>query len=171
LTRYIAIIDAISERVGGFASWLTLLMVAVGTTNALARYAGKLIGLNLSSNASIELQWQLFSMVFLLGAAATLRRDQHVRVDVLYGRLSKRNQAWLDLVGGVFFLVPFCIFGLVMCWPAVRNSWAVLEVSPDPGGLVRYPIKAMMLACFGLLLLQGSAEIARRVHFLRGGER
>lgn len=167
MARIIAIIDAISERAGTIAGWLTLLMVLVGAFNAVARYGGKFIGVNLSSNAYIELQWYLFSMVFLLGSAATLRRDQHVRVDVLYSRLSVRSKAWLDLMGGILFLLPFCLFGLLMCWPSVRNSWAVSEVSPDPGGLLRYPIKTMMLVCFGLLGAQGVSEIAKRIQIIR----
>jgi len=145
-------------------------MVLVGSFNAVARYSGKFIGLNLSSNAYIELQWQLFSMIFLLGAAATLQRDQHVRVDVLYSRLSIRNKAWLDIIGGLIFLLPFCAWSLFLCWPAVRNSWAVLEVSPDPGGLVRYPIKTMMMVCFALLFAQGCAEIGKRILILKGDE-
>ena len=113
----------------------------MGAFNAVARYLGKSIGLNLSSNAYIEAQWYLFSAVFLLGAAHTLQRDQHVRVDVLYGRLTARKKAWIDIIGTVCFLIPFCLFGLVISIPAVRNSWAVLEGSPDPGGLARYPLK------------------------------
>jgi TRAP-type mannitol/chloroaromatic compound transport system permease small subunit len=163
-------IDALAERLGGLVGWLTLGMVLVGAFNAVARYLGKFIGMNLSSNAYIEAQWYLFSAVFLLGAAHTLQRDQHVRVDVLYGRLSKRGKAWLDSAGTVLFLIPFCIFGLVISFPAVRNSWAVLEVSPDPGGLPRYPIKTLMLVCFGLLLLQAISELIKRVRTLRGGQ-
>ena len=160
MDRFIAITESISERIGRIVGWLTLAMVVIGAFNAVARYAGKSIGLNLSSNAYIEGQWYLFSLIFLLGAAHTLQRDQHVRVDVLYGRLSKRAQAKIDLAGTLLFLIPFCIFGLVVCLPTVKNSWSVLEVSPDPGGLPRYPIKTMMLVCFGLLLLQSLSELS-----------
>ena len=161
-------IDAVNGGIGRIVGWLVLAMVAVGAFNALARYAGRFVEQQLSSNAYIELQWYLFSMLFLLGAAHTLQRDQHVRVDVLYGRLTKRAKAWIDLLGGLFFLLPFCVFGLWMSYPSVRNSWKVLEISPDPGGLPRYPIKTMILVCFALLFLQGISEIAKRVDILWG---
>ena len=169
MAQIIAIIEGISERTGRIVGWLTLAMVLLGAFNAVARYAGKTIGLNLSSNAYIEGQWYLFSLVFLLGAAHTLQRDQHVRVDVLYGRLSRRSKAKIDLAGTLLFLIPFCLFGLVICFPTVRNSWAVWETSPDPGGLPRYPIKTMLLACFGLLLIQSVSEIVKRIEIIRGG--
>lgn len=167
LNRLSTLIDAASDRVGSLVGWLTLAMVVLGAFNAVARYLGKSIALNLSSNAYIEAQWYLFSAIFLLGAAHTLQRDQHVRVDVLYGRLSARRKAWIDIVGTVSFLIPFCLFGLIITIPAVRNSWAVLEVSPDPGGLPRYPIKTLMLVCFGLLLLQAISELIKRVRTIR----
>ena len=170
MTQIIAIIEGISERTGRIVGWLTLAMVVIGAFNAVARYAGKTIGLNLSSNAYIEGQWYLFSLIFLLGAAHTLQRDQHVRVDVLYGRLSRQAKAKIDLAGTLLFLIPFCLFGLIICFPTVRNSWAVWEVSPDPGGLPRYPIKTMLLVCFGLLLLQSVSEIFKRIRIIRGGE-
>jgi TRAP-type mannitol/chloroaromatic compound transport system permease small subunit len=159
--------DALSDRLGKFVGWLTLAMIILGAFNAVARYTGKFTGVNLSSNAYIEMQWYLFSLIFLLGAAHTLQRDQHVRVDVLYERLSKRAQARVDLAGGFLFLIPFSVFGLVMCWPTVRNSWSVWEGSPDPGGLPRYPLKSAMLLCFGLLLLQGLSEMVKRIRILR----
>jgi TRAP-type mannitol/chloroaromatic compound transport system permease small subunit len=169
-SRVIRVLDALSERTGSLVRWLTLLMVAVAAFNALARYGGRFIGVNLSSNAWLELQWYLFSVVFLLGAAPTLREDAHVRVDVLYGRLSGRARAWIDLIGSLVFLLPFSIFGLVISWPTVRNSWSILEGSSDPGGLPRYPIKTMILVGFALLLLQGIAETLRNVAILRGRE-
>ena len=167
LYRFSAHMDALSDRIGQLVGWLTLGMVLLGAFNALARYTGKFTGFNLSSNAYIEMQWYLFSLIFLLGAAHTLQRDQHVRVDVLYGRLSRRSQARVDLAGSIVFLLPFSIFGLVMCWPTVRNSWAVWEVSPDPGGLPRYPLKTALLLCFGLLTLQGLSEVIKRIRVLR----
>ena len=167
MNQIIAKIDGFTNCIGSWVGWMTLFMVVVGAFNATARYLGKWVGIHLSSNAYIEAQWYLFSLIFLLGAAHTLQRDQHVRVDVLYGRMNERSRAWLDLVGTVLFLIPFSIFGLFICWPAVRNSWAVYEVSPDPGGLARYPIKTMMLVCFLLLLLQAVSELLKRVQVLR----
>ena len=161
-------IDGLNRRVGALVGWLTLLMVLVGAFNAVARYLDRGGSVRLSSNAWIELQWYLFSLVFLLGAPYALRCNAHVRVDVIYGRLSPRAQAWIDLVGGLVFLLPFCVFALLVSWPAVRESWAVREVSADPGGLARYPIKSAVLVAFVLLALQGVSEIIKRVALLRG---
>ena len=161
-------IDRLNAGVGRLVSWLTLAIVLIGTYNAVTRYLGRYSGLNLSSNAYIELQWYLFSLIFLLGAAYTLRRNAHVRVDVVYSRLSARTRAWIDMVGTVVLLIPFSVFVLVVSWPSVRNSWAVLEVSPDPGGLPRYPLKTVILVAFLLLALQGVAEVIRRAGQLTG---
>lgn len=161
-------IDGLNRRVGALVAWMTLAMVLLGAFNAVARYLDRGGSVRLSSNAWIELQWYLFSLVFLLGAPYALRCNAHVRVDVIYGRLSRRARAWIDLAGGVLFVVPFCAFALWLCWPAVRESWAVRERSPDPGGLARYPIKSAMLVSFALLVLQAVSEIVKRVAFLRG---
>lgn len=165
LTRWI---DRLNEGVGRLAGWVTLAMVLVGAYNAVARYAGRWAGTRLTSNALIELQWYGFALVFLLGAGWALRHGAHVRVDVLYGRLSARAQTWTDLLGGVLLLVPFVALVLWVSWAPVAQSWALGEVSPDPGGLPRWPIKAVVLAGFALLLLQGLAEIARAAARLVG---
>ena len=170
LLRIADAIDRSTDRLGRTVAWLALVMVLIGAFNAIARYAGRFLGLNLSSNAYIELQWYLFSLLFLLGGAHVLSLDAHVRVDVLYGRLGARARAWIDLAGGVLFLVPFTLATMWFSWPAVRNSWVVREGSPDPGGLPRYPIKTVILIGLGLLLLQGVATILHRVAFLRGYE-
>ena len=161
-------IDRVNERIGRAVYWLGLLMVLIGTFNAAARYLGRYLGVNLSSNAYIELQWYMFSLIFLLGAAYTLKQDAHVRVDVLYTRLSERARAWIDVLGLLLFLIPFSILAIWASWPSVRNSWAILETSPDPGGLPRYPIKTMIPLAFLLLILQGIAEAIKRIAFLRG---
>lgn len=161
-------IDALNRTVGRAVAWLTFAMVLLGAYNAVARYFDRAVGGGLSSNAYVELQWYLFSLVFLLGAPYALRADAHVRVDVLYGRLGPRGKAWIDLVGGLLFLIPFCVFALVVSWPTVRDSWAVREVSPDPGGLARYPIKAAVLVAFALILLQGVSETVKRAGRLMG---
>jgi TRAP-type mannitol/chloroaromatic compound transport system permease small subunit len=163
-------IDRLNGWVGRGARWLTLAMVLVGAFNAVARYTDPLTGWGLSSNAYIEGQWYLFSLVFLLGAAYTLREDEHVRVDVLYERLSPRGRAWINLAGTVLFLMPFCVVMLWVTWPAVQTSWQLLEQSPDPGGLPRYPIKAVVLVAFALLLLQGVAMAIKQVAVLVNGE-
>lgn len=163
-------VDRLSDLAGHAVRWLVGAMVLVGAFNAVARYVSRWTGSNLSSNAYIELQWYLFSIVFLLGASYALRHDAHVRVDVLYGRLSARGRAWIDLLGTVLFLLPFSVFMLAVSWPSVAASWRVREVSPDPGGLPRYPVKALILAAFVLLILQGLAEAAKRVRVIRGAE-
>ena len=155
--------DRLNERLGAAVAWLTLAMVLIGAYNAVARYLGRFIGRDLSSNTYVEAQWYLFSLVFLLGAAWALKRDGHVRVDVLYGRLPARARAWIDVLGTVLFLLPFCALMLFLCWPYVANSFAVREGSPDPGGLARWPIKGVMLIAFALLFLQGVAELARHL--------
>jgi TRAP-type mannitol/chloroaromatic compound transport system permease small subunit len=168
LLRVSAALDRLNHGIGRAASWLVLLMVLLGAFNAIARYLGRFVGMQLSSNAYLELQWYMFSLIFLLGAAYTLRHDAHVRVDVLFARLSARGRAWVNLLGTALLLMPFCVFMLVVTWPPVRNSWRIHEGSPDPGGLPRYPLKALILVCFTLLLLQGIAELIREVAALRG---
>lgn len=160
-------IDRINDRIGRIVYWLGLVMVLIGAYNAIARYVDRFTGWSLSSNTYIELQWYLFSILFLLGAAYTLKHDDHVRVDVFYGRLSRRGKAWINLIGTLVFLFPFCMLMLVMSWPSVANSWAVLEMSPDPGGLPRYPIKTIIPIAFILLMLQGTSMVVRQIVILK----
>lgn len=161
-------IDRLAERTGRMVYWLTLAMVLIGSYNAIARYTDRYTGLGLSSNTWLELQWYLFSLVFLLGAAYGLKHDVHVRVDVIYERLSRRGRAWINLLGTALFLFPFSVLMLVMSWPMVRNSWAVWEQSSDPGGLPRYPIKTLIPIAFLLLIVQGVALTIEQVAVLRG---
>jgi len=161
-------IDAFSDWVGRTVAWLALLMTLIGAFNAVARYVSRDLGVSLSSNALIELQWYLFSALFLLGGAYALRHGAHVRVDVLYSRLSPRGRAWINLVGAVIFLVPFCLLMIWVSWPAVVNSWSIWEQSPDPGGLPRYPIKTLVPLAFLLLLAQAVAEIVKNAARLTG---
>ena len=161
-------IDRFNERAGRVIYWCTLGMVLVGAFNTIIRYVDRFTGWGLSSNFYIELQWYLFSVVFLLAAAYTLKHDAHVRADVLYGYLSRKWQAWIDLVGTVVFMIPFCLFVLWVSWPAVRRSWEILEVSPDPGGLPRYPIKTVVLIAFVLLISQAVSETIKNIGIIRG---
>ena len=163
LARCAGAIDALNERIGRAVSWLALVMVLVGAWNAVARYLGRFVGVDLSSNGFIEAQWYMFSLLFLLGAGYTLKEDAHVRVDVLYGRLSPRWKARIDVAGVLLFLLPFCVFGVSVSWEWVLNSWSDREVSPDPGGLPRYPLKAMVPLAFLLLGLQGVAMFLQRL--------
>lgn len=170
LTRISGWIDATTDWIGRGVGWLTLAMVLIGAFNALARSIGTKIGAQLGSNIWLEAQWYLFAMVFMLGAAATLRHDKHVRVDVFYGRLTEKGRAWVNLVGTVTLLLPFCVLSTWACWDYVLNSWAAAEQSPDPDGLPRYPLKAMILLTFGLLALQGLSTLCKSLVVLSGGE-
>lgn len=161
-------IDRLNDGVGRVVYWMTLAMVLVGAYNAIVRYLGKSIGMNLSSNAYIEMQWYMFSLVFLLGAGYTLTHNAHVRVDVLYGRLSAKGKAWINIMGTILFLLPFCVIMIVVSWESVLNSWRVMEISPDPGGLPRYPIKSVVLIAYALLILQGLSELIKNTAVIRG---
>lgn len=160
--RVVAAIDRLNETVGRVVPWLLVALVAIGAFNAIARYAGRSLGLDLSSNVYLELQWYLFSAVFLLGGAYTLKHRAHVRVDVLYDRLPARARGWIDRVGLLVLLIPFSIFMLVVSWDPVSHSISLAEQSPDPGGLPRYIVKPLVPLGFALLLLQGVAEALRR---------
>lgn len=169
MERIFTWIEHLSEWIGRLVSWLVLVVVLVGSWNAAARYLGKGLGVELSANALQDMQWFGFSLVFLLGAAWTLQRDEHVRVDVIYHRLPERTRAWINVAGHALFLIPFCLVLIWASWPMVRDAWAIREQSPDPGGLPRFPIKAALPAGFALLLAQGLATLARELRRARGG--
>lgn len=157
------LIDGLSERVGQLISWLVLIAVVVSTGNALIRYA-----FNIGSNAFLELQWYLFAGVFLLGASWTLKRNEHIRIDVVVGRFSARTHAWIDIFGGIFFLMPLC---LIVLYDAIPFAWLSLssgEMSTNAGGLIVWPAKMLIPLGFGLLMLQGIAELIKRFAFLAG---
>ena len=163
LLRISARIDGLNAWIGRSVAWLGLVAVLVCTGNATARYA-----LNVGSNAWLELQWYLNSAVFLLVAAYALKRNEHVRIDVLSGKLSPRAQAWIDIFGGLFFLLPTVAIIAWYSWPSLVNSWQIQEYSSDPGGLVRWPVRLLIPVAFTLLGLQGISEVIKRVAFLRG---
>ena len=163
-------VDQLTQRLGRLLSWLAVVMVLIGAFNALGRYASRALGANLSSNGLLEAQWYLFALIFLLGAAPTLAADRHVRVDVYYGRLSPRRKAWIDLIGCLVLMLPFCIFAFATSLSFVGSSWAVWEVSPDPGGLPRWPIKTAIPVAFALLTIQGLVFALGRLEVLVGGE-
>ena len=163
LHRIAARIDRCNAAIGKGASLLVLVMLVIGGWNVVGRYLGAMMGRNLSSNAFIEAQWYLFALVFLLGSAWTLQRNGHVRVDVLQSRWRPGRRALADLVGTLLFLLPFCLLMVVVSWGPVQSSWHILEQSPDPGGLPRYPLKAMLPLSFLLLLLQGIANVIHRL--------
>lgn len=156
-------IDGINERIGRAVGWLTLAACLVSAGNAAVRYL-----FNASSNAWLEIQWYMFGAMFLLAAGYALRHDGHVRVDIIYHRLSVRGRAWVDLLGGLLFLLPMALLIGWLSWPVFLQSWTIGEMSPDPGGLIRWPVKLLVPLGFGLLALQGVAEIIKRVGTLTG---
>jgi TRAP-type mannitol/chloroaromatic compound transport system permease small subunit len=158
-----SLIDALNERVGRTVYWLILVMVVVSAGNATVRYL-----FNTSSNAWLEVQWYLFSVVFLLSAGYTLLKNEHIRIDVVTGRMSRRVQLWIDILGTIFFLFPMTLLILKLSWPMVAESFARNEMSGDAGGLLRWPVKAMIPLGFGLLLLQGLSELIKKIAILNG---
>jgi TRAP-type mannitol/chloroaromatic compound transport system permease small subunit len=156
-------IDAITERVGRFVYWLVLIVVLISAANAIVR---KLF--NYSSNAYLEIQWYLFSVIFLFGAGYTLLRNEHVRIDILSGRLSARAQNWIDVVGIVLFLWPMSFVIMWLSWPLFVDSLARHEVSSNAGGLLIWPARLMMPIGFALLIMQSVSELIKRIAFLRG---
>jgi len=156
-------IDGMSERIGRLVYWLVLAVVLISAANASVRKA-----FNYSSNAFLEIQWYLFSGVFLLCSAWTLLRNEHIRIDVIAGRLSKRTQTWIDVFGTVFFLLPMA--GLIL-YEAVPWAWRAVqsgEISASAGGLILWPAKVLVPIGFVLLILQGLSELVKRIAFLRG---
>jgi len=163
LLRLSRAIDWLNEQVGHLVYWLVLAAVVVSAGNAVVRYT-----FDMSSNAWLELQWYLFSAVFLLAAGYTLLHNEHVRIDVLYGHLPPRMRAWIDLLGSVFFLLPMALIIMVLSWPIVVESIERNEYSSDAGGLLRWPVKILIPIGFFLLVLQGVSEIIKRIGFLSG---
>ncbi len=156
-------IDALNEWVGRAVYWLVLIVALVSAGNAASRY-----GLGASSNAWLEAQWYLFSAIFLLAAGYTLKHNGHVRIDVIYGRLAPRSRALIDLVGTLLFLLPMTLLIMWLSWAGFAESYAIGEVSPDAGGLLRWPVKLLIPLGFALLALQGLSEIIKRIAFLAG---
>jgi TRAP-type mannitol/chloroaromatic compound transport system permease small subunit len=162
------VIDLVNTALGRVVTWLVLVMTLIGAYNAVMRTLDKQLGTQLSSNTYLELQWYLFSIVFLYGAAYTLKEDGHVRVDVLFSRFSERTRAWIDLLGTLLFLIPFSFILLYVALPWVANAVRIMEMSPDPGGLPRWPIKLALPIAFGILILQGVSQAIKSAAFLRG---
>jgi TRAP-type mannitol/chloroaromatic compound transport system permease small subunit len=156
-------IDWLNEKVGRIAVWAVLVSCLVSAVNATLRYL-----ISSSSNAWLELQWYLFGVMVLLGAPFVLKVNEHVRVDVVYSRLTPRRQAMVDLFGLVFFLMPAAILLAWMSWPWFVDSYVNNEMSSNAGGLVRWPVKLLLPLGFGLLMLQGISEIIKRIAYLRG---
>jgi TRAP-type mannitol/chloroaromatic compound transport system permease small subunit len=160
LTR---IIDRVSRVAGVIATVLVLTACLVSAGNAISRYS-----FSASSNAWLEVQWYMFAGMVLLGAAETFRRNEHVRVDLIYGSVSHRTREWIDLIGGVVFLMPVCVIMIWFTWPVFVESWRLNEMSSSAGGLIRWPVQLLLPVGFALLMLQGLSEIIKRGAALSG---
>lgn len=157
------LIDRLNEFIGKWISWAILAAVLVSATNAVIRKA-----FNMSSNAWLEMQWYLFGAAFLLAAAYTLKQNEHIRVDIVYGMFSRRTQHWIDLFGHVFFLMPFVLLMIYYFTPYFLLSYRSGEVSTNSGGLIIWPAKFLLLAGFALLGIQGISEIIKKIAIMRG---
>jgi len=157
------LIDRLNEWVGKIVYWLILAAVLVSAGNAIIRYT-----FDRSSNAWLELQWYLFSAVFILCAGYTLLRNEHIRIDIIAGRLSKRTQTWIDIVGGLVALLPMTLIIMALSWPIFTDSFGRGEMSLNAGGLIQWPFKLLVPVGFFLLALQAISEIIKRIAFLRG---
>lgn len=156
-------IDAVTEAIGKSVAWLILIAILVSAINATVRKI-----FNVSSNAWLELQWYLYGGAFLLAAANTLRHNEHIRIDILYGALKRRNQHWIDLLGHIFFLMPFVVLMDIYLLPWTLKSIRDGEMSSSAGGLILWPAKALILGGFVLLTIQGISEIIKKIAIMRG---
>ena len=156
-------VDKLNERIGLTVSWLVLAAVLISAANAVVRKA-----FNVSSNSFLEIQWYLFSVVFLFCAGYTLLRNQHVRIDVIAGRLSPQAQAWIDILGTIFFLMPMAITIMWLSWPVFVQAYVRHEVSTNAGGLLIWPARLLVPIGFFLLVIQGLSELIKRLAFLQG---
>lgn len=163
LLSFSALIDALNEKIGNFCNWLVLLACVVSAGNAMVRYA-----YDTSSNAWLEIQWYMFAVIVMLGASYTMKRNEHVRVDIFYMTLSRRGQLWVDILGTLVFLLPTCTILAWLSWPFFMQSFNVNEHSSNAGGLLRWPIKLVLPVGFALVALQGLSELIKRVAFLNG---
>ncbi|PWC39676.1 sugar transporter [Azospirillum sp. TSO35-2] len=163
LLRLSGLIDAVNDGIGKLVYWLVLVAVVVSSANAVIRYA-----LNTSSNAWLELQWYLFSAVFLLCAGYTFQRNEHIRIDIILGRFSKKVQAAVDVFGIIVFMFPMTLIIMVLSWPMFMDSFHTNEMSSDAGGLIRWPAKFLIPAGFFLLTAQGVSELIKRIAYLTG---
>ncbi|MGH8736505.1 MAG: TRAP transporter small permease subunit [Burkholderiales bacterium] len=163
LLRLSRAIDWLNEQVGHLVYWLVLAAVLISSANATSRYL-----LNKTSNGWLEMQWYLFAAIFLLCSGYTFLHNEHIRIDVVSQRFSRRTRIWIDIFGTLFFMLPMTTFIMILGWSMFKESYMVHEVSADPGGLVRWPVKLLVPAGFFLLTLQGLSELVKRIAFLMG---
>ena len=157
------VIDAISKKLGQIADYLVLFCALISAGNAIIRYL-----FSYSSNGWLEIQWYMFAGMVLLGASYTLKMNEHVRVDLVYGAVSDRTRLWIDIVGIIFFLLPVCLYFTFACWPFFLSSYVGGEMSPNASGLIRWPVKLLLVVGFAFLFLQGISELIKRIAALVG---
>ena len=175
IRKYMQFVDKLTDALGALSAYLVIILVAIGFANVVLRYVGRFVGMRLTSNLFIELQWYLYSLVFFFGFAYILKHNINVRVDFWYANQSPKRRALIDFIGHLIALIPFCILGIVVTYNPVMASWGLRpngtwgtwELSPDPSGLPRAPIKSMILVAFITLLLQASVEMIRLFAVLR----
>jgi TRAP-type mannitol/chloroaromatic compound transport system permease small subunit len=158
LLKLSSAIDWLNEKFGTAATWLVLFACLISAGNATSRYL-----FSESSNGWLEIQWYMFGGMVLLGAPYTLQRNEHVRVDLVYGMVSERTQIWIDIIGGFLFLLPICVLLTYFTWPWFVESWNLNESSSNAGGLLRWPVKLLLPVGFALMALQGVSEIIKRI--------
>jgi TRAP-type mannitol/chloroaromatic compound transport system permease small subunit len=163
LLAFSRVVDAVNHRFGNLAEWLVMISCLISAGNAFSRYA-----FGISSNAWLEIQWYMFAGVVLLGASYTLKKNEHVRVDIVYSNVSTRRQIGIDIFGTILFLLPATLILTYLSWPIFYNSWSIGEVSSNAGGLIRWPAKILLPIGFALLSLQGISELIKRIAMLTG---
>jgi len=163
LLAFSRFVDWINQSIGKFCDWLVLLACLVSSVNAMMRY-----GYDISSNAWLEVQWYMYAAIVMLGASYTLKKNEHVRVDIIYMMLSRRGQILLDIAGIIVFMLPVCMLLGWLSWPFFMQSFSVNEWSSNAGGLLRWPVKFLIPLGFGLLTLQGISELIKRIAALNG---
>jgi TRAP-type mannitol/chloroaromatic compound transport system permease small subunit len=160
LLRLSRLIDSITELIGKFAMWLILAAVLISAGNAIMRKA-----FDIGSNAFLEIQWYLFSAVFMLASGYVFLRNAHVRIDFLSGKLSKRTNAIIDAIGIVVFVIPLCLILITLSWPVFERSWVSGEMSQNAGGLIRWPVQLLIPVGFGMLCMQAVSELIKRIAY------
>lgn len=158
LLKLSSAIDWLNEKFGVIANWLVLLACLISAGNAASRYA-----ISVSSNAWLEVQWYMFTGMVLFGGPYTLKMNEHVRVDLFYSMYSERVRLWVDIIGGLLFLLPICTILVYFSWTWFVESWQIGELSSNAGGLIRWPVKLMLPVGFFLMILQGISEIIKRI--------
>jgi len=156
-------IDAVSKKLGQISDYLVLLCALISAGNAMVRYL-----FDYSSNGWLEIQWYMFAGMVLLGASYTLKMNEHVRVDLVYGWVSDRTRLWIDIVGIIVFLLPVTAYFTYACWPFFYSSFVGDEMSSNASGLIRWPVKLLLVVGFGFLFLQGISELIKRIAALIG---